>query len=235
MGVQDCTVGSHNDVHTLPGPYLNTQALGYAFPSHLPLLDAVQDDTDMLRDPKGWTYIPLTFEVCDGADRVRLLFPDQLIWSCRPLHGCNDAKDPSEDRLAVALPPLSMAGVAYPEHRPAKILETALYLTITSISPQAGESNNAQPAGNGVPINSMALSPHQQVVEGKPTSSTTKLRQPDEYTGLQPPIFHPGIIFPESSQTTKERQNPSPSDVPASYTSAKDPVVTSSAILPPPN
>ena len=229
----ECDTGS-----TLPGPYLNTQASGYSFPSHLPLLDAVQTDTNILGDPKGLTYVPLTFEVCDGADRVRLLFPDQEIWSCRPLHGCNDAKDPSEDRLALALPPPSIAdiaGIAHPEHRPVKVLETALFLTITSNLPQAGESNNAQPAGNGVPTNSMALSPHEQVVEGKPTSSTTKLRQPDEYTGLQPPIFHPGIIFPESSRATNERQNPSTSDVPASYTSAKDPVVTSSAILPPPN
>lgn len=92
--------------------YINNSAPTFTYPSHPPLPEGIQTKgIDLAQDPRGWTYIPSVVEDFDDVDVLEPLFPDVGLWSCVTIGT---------------------------ENAPAETLQTALYLTVTSISTEAG-------------------------------------------------------------------------------------------------
>ena len=85
----------------------------FTFPSHPPLPVDAQPDTDLSQDPKGWTYFAVGGSTCDDQELLQPLFPDLAVWSCVGALSCAE---------------------------PAMAQQTALYLTVTSTSHEAGST-----------------------------------------------------------------------------------------------
>ncbi len=100
---------------------INARAPTFTYPSHPPLSEGVQSISDLAQDPRGWTYSAIIDLDCDDSLVFEPLFPGLGLWSCQG--------------------PTTCVG-------PAQALQTALLLTATSTSTEAGSplSTSAKPS-----------------------------------------------------------------------------------------
>lgn len=111
-----------------PGPFYSDSPV-FAYPSHPPIPNSIQNisASKLALDPKGSTWDAVwSYDGAGYAHFIQPLMPDMGAWNCSPLGAWNAA---------------------------ASVLQTALYLTATSTSTEAGEEAGATLAPEASPLN----------------------------------------------------------------------------------
>ena len=112
----------------VPGDFdpFNSDSPAFAYPSHPPIPDTIQNisASALALDPRGSTWDAVWSYDSDYDSLIRPLMPDMGAWNCTPFG----------------------AWAA-----PASVLNTALYLTATSTSTEAGDEAGATPAPKASP------------------------------------------------------------------------------------
>ncbi|KAK0517451.1 hypothetical protein JMJ35_000606 [Cladonia borealis] len=181
---------------------LNSNNGVFTFPSHPPLPVGVQTDVDLSLDPRGWTYAAVIGEDCSDQDLIQPLFPDLSFWSCQNIKVCDS---------------------------PAEVLSTALFLTVTSTSHEAGlAAQTPGPAAIPSPYNPpksaqfASISPTTRVQlapNNSPSPSTTVPNKlPDSnhepFPNNQPSRSEAATISPLSVHQTVPNNQPAPNNQP---------------------
>lgn len=110
-----------------PGPFYSDSP-AFAYPSHPPIPNSIQNisASKLALDPKGSTWDAVWSYDGGYAPLIQPLIPDMGAWNCSPFGVWNAA---------------------------ASALQTALYLTATSTSTEAGEEAGATLAAEASPLN----------------------------------------------------------------------------------
>lgn len=202
-----------------PGPFYSDSPV-FAYPSHPPIPNSIQNisASKLALDPKGSTWDAVwSYDGAGYAPLIQPLMPDMEAWNCSPFGAWNAA---------------------------ASALQTALYLTATSTSTEAGEEAGATLAPEASPLNEASTtavaSKEPAKAEPQATEASQILVNPDTVAESQThapssPIAVAPVQSPDQAAGGNEAgsstpaSNPAPEKAPSNAGSSPSPAANDNA------
>ena len=176
-----------------------------AFPSH-PLLPAGVQDTNIVEDPRGWTYVPVEGVRFGDTFMIKNLFPDLGVWNCISWEHY--------------FPFLIQGGPA--------ALQTALYLTTTSTSTEIDDGPTSAQA-----LAEITPSPKPHTEKKVPAEIFNSQAPPARISSTEPlnsyvpPVDHPPDVSESANELLPAVPNtPAPASKSINITPSPTPATT---------
>lgn len=155
-----------------PGPFYSDSPT-FAYPSHPPIPNSIQNisASKLALDPKGSTWDAVWSYDGGYAPLIQPLIPDMGAWNCSPFGVWNAA---------------------------ASVLQTALYLTATSTSTEAGEEAGATLAAEASPLNEASTT---AVVSKEPAKVEPQATEASQVLGTPFGVDQPASVAESPTRT----------------------------------